>query len=580
MRNGIGRRPRRMTFNRHPMLRNIADWIFANGNILTFHPRIPHAHALAVAGDRILALGSTRELQRMRGRETRWVDLKGATVIPGLLDAHAHMDREGLKFLYPSLAPCRSVSDIKKLVLKLASRRPAGEWIVTMPVGSPPFYLDVPDCLDDKRMPDRKDLDAAAPAHPVYLRGIWGFWNKPPIFYALNSMALRAAGISRDTVAPRGVEIAKDAAGEPTGVLIEHNVTPILEFTLLKSAPRFTDEDRVRALQDGQRRYHARGVTSIYEGHGVAPELLSAYRELHENGALSMRSHLVVSPTWRSREEAERDIRNMASWAGGTGIGDGLLRVAGTYLGYGGDAEISRTLIAGLPYTGWAGFAEQAHDAETYRALARLARSYGLRLNTIVGGKLDELLDIWEEIDREAPLRNQRWTLVHLARATTRDLQRIRWLGAVATTNPLSHIYSPRSHRLRDIGDGEEWLPHRELIRSRIPCGIGTDNKIADPFVALWSVVAREDFSGGVIGPRQRLTVYQALRQLTAGGAQVIGRHRELGSLAPGKLADLVVLSDNPLSMPVSKVPEIRACLTMVGGRPVHRDGAPRGAET
>jgi predicted amidohydrolase YtcJ len=560
------------------MRRIVADWIFANGEILTFHPRVPRAEAMAISGDRVVALGSARELQRMRGRDSRWVDLEGGTVIPGLADAHAHMDREGLKFLYPSLASCGSIADIKVLIRR--SRPAAGRWIVTMPVGSPPFYLNVPECLEEKRMPDRKDLDAAAPKHPVYIRGIWGFWNKPPIFSAANSMALRIAGITRDTVAPYGIEIVRDAAGEPTGVFIEHNVTPIIEFTLMKAAPRFTLPDRIRALKDGQRRYHARGVTSIYEGHGIAPELLSAYRHLHESGGLSMRSHLAVSPTWRSRQEAERDIPNLASWAGGGGIGDGLLRVVGIYLGYGGDAEISRILTEGLPYTGWAGFAEQAHDPETYRALARLARSHGLRVNTIVGDKLEELLEIWEEIDRDAPLRSEHWTLVHLARVAPRDLQRIRRLGAVATTNPLSHIYSPRSHRLRDIGDGEDWLPHRELVRARIPFGLGTDNKLADPFVALWSVVAREDFAGAtVIGPGQRLNVYQALQQLIAGGAQVIGRQRELGSFAPGKLADLVVLSENPLSMAVSKIPNIQVTLTMVGGRPVYRNDPPKGAE-
>ena len=561
------------------MSRIVADWIFANGEIFTFHPRVPRAEAVAISGDRIVALGSTRQLRYVRGPETRWVDLEKATVIPGLVDAHAHMDREGLKFLYPSLSSCRSIADIKSLIRRLILHRPAGEWIVTMPVGSPPFYLNVPDCLEEKRMPDRSDLDAAAPDRPVYIRGIWGFWNKPPIYYAVNSVTLSLTGITRDTVAPTGIEIVKDAAGEPTGVFIEHNVTPILEFTLLKSAPRFALPDRLRAVKDAQRRYHARGVTSIYEGHGVAPELLAAFRELHAGGGLSMRSHLAVSPAWRSREEAERDISNLASWAGGDGIGDGLLRVAGVYLGYGGDAEISRVLTEGLPYTGWAGFVEQAHDPETYRVLARLARRYGLRVNTIVGAKLEELLEIWEEIDKEAPLGRQRWILVHLARVTARQMQRIHRLGALATTNPLSHIYSPRSHRLRDIGDGEEWLPHRELLRQRVPFGIGTDNKIADPFVALWSVVAREDFSGGVIGPRQRLTVKQALRQLTAGGASVIGRERDLGSLAPGKLADLVVLGENPLSVPVSRLPEIRVRLTMVGGRAVHRNDPPKGAE-
>jgi predicted amidohydrolase YtcJ len=560
------------------MTSKVADWIFVNGNVLTCAARLARAQGIAVGGGRILALGSARELRALRGRETRWVDLGGATVIPGIIDAHAHMDREGLKFLYPSLESCRSISDIQSLIRRLAAQRSNGEWIVTMPVGAPPFYLDVPDCLAEKRMPDRRDLDAAAPNHPVYIRGIWGFWNKPPIYYAANSMALRQAGITRNSAAPSGIEIAKDATGEPTGVFIEHNVTPILEFTLMKAAPRFTGADRLRALRDAQRRYHARGVTAIYEGHGVAPELLTAFRELHAGGGLTMRSHLALSPTWGSRDEAERDIPNLASWAGGDGVGDERLRAAGIFLSYGGDAAISRVLTEGLPYTGWAGFAEQTHDPDTYRALAALARSCGLRINTIVGGKLDELLEIWEEIDRQAPLRDQRWMLVHLAKVTRRQMERIHRLGAVATTNPLSHLYSPRSNRVRDIGDGEEWLPHRALLRERVRFGVGTDNKIADPFVELWSIVARQDFSGAVIGPSQRLTVRQALRQLTLGGTAVIGRERELGSLAPGKLADLLVLSEDPLSVSIDDLPKIRVRLTMVGGQVVHRENPPEGA--
>lgn len=558
---------------------NAADWIFANGEIVTCDARVPRAEAIAIAGERVVALGSTRKLRHLRGRETRWVELAGATVIPGLVDAHAHMDREGLKFLAPSLADCRSISDIKALIHRLAARSSPGEWIITMPVGAPPFYPDVPHCLTEKRMPDRRDLDAAARDHPVYIRGIWGFWNKPPIFYAANSLALSRAGITRESVAPSGVEIVKDAAGEPTGVFIEHNVTPILEFTLFSAAPRFTLSDRLRALKNAQQRYHARGVTCIYEGHGVAPELLAAFRELHAAGGLSMRSYLAVSPTWRSRAEAEHDIPDLASWCGGAGIGDDRLRIAGIYLAYGGDAEISRILTQSLPYTGWAGFVQQAHNPDTYRALAGLARHHRVRVNTIVGANLEELLDIWEAIDRKAPLRGQRWVLVHLARVTESQLQRIKRLGAVATTNPLSHIYAPRSPRMRDIGDGEEWLPHRHLLRSRIPFGIGTDNKIADPFVALWSVVAREDFSGAVIGARQKLTVHQALRQLTLGGASIVGRERELGSLAPGKIADLAILSDNPLSIAVPEIPKIRARLVMTGGRVVHRDDPPKGSE-
>jgi predicted amidohydrolase YtcJ len=557
-----------------------ADWILANGRILTFDRRAPRVEAVAIGDDRILAVGASREMRRWRGRGTRWVDLKGATVIPGLVDAHAHLDREGLKFLFPSLASCRSIADIQALLRRLAQGRQAGQWIVTMPVGQPPFYLRVPECLAEKRMPTRWDLDGAAPAHPVYIRGIWGYWNKPPIFAAANSLALRLAGITRETAAPKSVEILKDAAGELTGVFIEHNVIPILEFTLMKAVPRFTHADRVRALKESQRRYHARGVTSVYEGHGVAPEVLRVYRELHGRGALTMRTHLALSPAWRSLEEAGRQIPDLGSWAGGSGIGDSLLRICGIYLGYGGDPEVSRVLKEELPYTGWAGFVEQANDPGTYQVLVRLAAGHGLRVNTIVTNQLREVLDAWEGVDRESPLRRRRWQLIHLARARASDLDRIRRVGAVVVTNPISYLYRSGAEALNAGRTGEDWLPHRALLRARVPFALGTDNKPPDPFLALRAVVARQDLStGAVIGPNQRLTPAEALRAFTLGGACVLGREHKLGSLTPGKLADLAVLSSDPLSVPVSELPDIRVRLTMVGGRPVHRHDPPEGAE-
>ena len=117
---------------------NAADWIFANGEIVTCDARVPRAEAIAIAGERVVALGSTRKLRHLRGRETRWVELAGATVIPGLVDAHAHMDREGLKFLAPSLADCRSISDIKALIHRLAARSSPGEWITGICSGTAP----------------------------------------------------------------------------------------------------------------------------------------------------------------------------------------------------------------------------------------------------------------------------------------------------------------------------------------------------------------------------------------------------------------------------------------------------------
>jgi predicted amidohydrolase YtcJ len=492
-------------------------------------------------------------------------------VIPGLVDAHAHLDREGLKLIYPSLARCRSIADIKRLIRTHAAHRKPGEWIVTMPVGAPPFYQGVPDCLADRRWPTRADLDAAAPDHPVYIRGIWGYWNRPPVYSVANSRALALAGVTRETVPPPGVEIVKDAAGQPTGVFVEHNLIQVLEFTMMRAAPRFTPDDRRRALRASQRRYAARGVTAVYEGHGIAPEVLAVYRDSHARGEVRLRCTLAVSPTWGAAEAA-RAIPGLAAWAGGRGLGDDRLRVGGICLHYGGDAGVARILHASQPYTGWAGFVESANDPAAYLEQAELAARHGLRVNTLVTRCLPEVLDVWEEVARRHPIRDLRWVLVHLNAATPEQLARIRRLGAVATTNPISYLYRSAGDEVAKLGgDADQLLPHRSLARHRIPFGIATDNKPADPWVAFAAVVARRDMrTGMVVGERERLTRAQALAALTVGGAWVTFAERDRGRLAPGWAADLAVLEHDPLAAPLEDLVGQTARLTMVGGEIVH----------
>jgi predicted amidohydrolase YtcJ len=548
-----------------------ADWILGNGRIVTLDARKPTASALAVQGDRVVAVGTRADVRPWRDRRTRVIDLHGATVVPGLVDAHAHLDREGLKFLYPSLARCRSIRDVQALVRRLASTRAPGEWIVTMPVGTPPFYLDAPGGLQEKRWPTRADLDAAAPDHPVYIRGIWGYWNKPPVYSVANSAALARAGITRATVPPPGVEIQRDAAGEPTGVFVERNAIQVVEFTLMRAAPRFTHADRRRALRDSLARYAARGVTGVYEGHGVAPEVVRVYRETHEEGALTLRCSLALSATWEGVDEARRAIPELASWAGGRGMGDDRLRLGGLCLHHGGDPEVARLLHAGQPYTGWAGFVESANSPEAYREQAELAAQTGLRISTLVTRSLPRVLDVWEAVATRWPIAALRWVLVHLHTASGKDLARMHALGAVATTNPISYLWRSGGAEAHALGDAAQLLPHRSLARARVPFGLATDNKPADPWLAFVAVVARRDMATGEsLGEGERLTRLQALRALTVGGAYVTFAERERGVLAPGYAADLAVLDRNPLTAPLDEVAGVECTLSMVGGRVVH----------
>jgi predicted amidohydrolase YtcJ len=563
--------PPRPTFAGAPPI--AADTVLLNARIHTQDPGRLSATALAVAGGRIVAVGRDADMRAWRGRGTRVIDLGGATVTPGLVDAHAHMDREGLKLLCPSLAGCRSIADIQRVVKRRAAAAAPGEWIVTMPVGRPPFYLDPAGGLAEKRWPTRADLDAAAPDHPVYVRGIWGYWNRPPVHSVANTAALRRAGITRDTVPPKGVEIQKDAAGEPTGVFVEHNLIQVIEFTLMREAPRFTHADRLRALAESQRRYAARGVTAVYEGHGVAPEVLAVYREARERGRLRLRAWLAVSPTWPAAD-ARDAIPAVASWAGGRGLGDELLRVGGIALHAGGDPEVARILHASQPYTGWAGFVESANDPEAYQAQCELAAARGLRVNTIVTRSLPDVLRAWEAVAARHPIAGLRWVLVHLHVATPDQLARIRRLGAGATTNPISYLWRSGAAEAERAGGPDAMIPHRSLARLGIPFGIATDNKPADPWLAFRAAVERRDMATGAdLGPGERLTRRQALHALTLGGAWLGFAEREQGVLAPGRRADLAAFDQDPLAMPLGEVESLACRLTMVGGTIVHGAG-------
>ena len=297
--------------------------------------------------------------RRIVGPQTRHFDMKGRTIVPGLTDGHAHMDRHGLRTVFPALGPVRSIKDIQDRIRELARGKKPGEWIVTMPIGDPPFYLGVPGTLSEKRWPTRQELDAAAPDNPVYIRSIWGYWRGTlPIVSCANTAALKRVGVTRNTVSPLpSVQIEKDANGDPTGVFVENDFAPLAELIWFREAASFSDEDRLRTLPESARAYHSFGTTSIFEGHGVASELLRAYRRAHKAGTLTMRATLCLSANWTTVGDAPLGpfIEAWLSLLGEPGIGDDMLKMGGLYVQPGLTPEDQVRAQAG-PYTGWAGF--------------------------------------------------------------------------------------------------------------------------------------------------------------------------------------------------------------------------------
>lgn len=549
------------------------DTILHNGKIITIDAHDAIHQAIALRGQRILAVGSDADLLPLAGPGTVRLNLNGRTVIPGIVDIHAHLDREGLKTIYPTLEGLRSIAEIQQRVKELAAATAPGQWVVTMPIGDPPNYADLPQSLAEGRFPNRYDLDAVAPHHPVYLKGIWTPWNVPPSVSIANSAALQLAGINRHTESPdSGVTIEKDENGEPTGVFVDTGRYPSVEFTLMQMVPRFTREQRVTALQESMRLYNSVGTTGTYEGHGVAPEVLQAYKEVWDAGAMTVRANLTVSPNWPSVAAAAAEMETWGHSFSGPGFGDEFLRISGYFIQYGGTPYLAAARSSQLPYTGWAGFNESYHSPDFFAAAVRLAAQNNLRVNTLVREPLEPVLQVFEEVNRVIPLRGRRWTLAHVLHTSDDQLARIRNLGLLVETIPLTELWLRGGPYLEDPARAEGAVAHRRYLERGVDFSFGTDNKPYNPFATLWAAVARrERVTDRALGPSQCLTRLEALRAFTVGGARFSFDERQRGSLEPGKLADLAVLSDDLLNIPEPEIPQLNSQLTILGGQIVHQ---------
>lgn len=555
-----------------PVVTEPASFVFRGGNVLPLDGQEGGATAIAIRGDRIAAVGDDVRIQPYVGSATKVVDLAGRTVIPGFNDAHAHMDREGLKLRRLSLVGCRTIAELLDRIANAAKTRKPGEWIVTMPVGEPPHFFDPLATIAEGRLPDRYELDRVAPDNPVYIQGVFGNWGKPPGYSALNSRGLALNGLTRDTK-PRytGLDIQKDANGEPTGIIVENNPRPAVEFDLLRAVPRFSFEDRVEGIVDSMRIYNAVGTTSIYEGHGVSAQTLAAYRLLWESERLTVRTALVLSPTWADFTEATRICRDWLAFARGRGLGDEWLNVSGVHIAWGGNRVLADIARADLPNTGWSGFVEQANSPKEFRDYCFLLAENDLRLNVIVSDQLHEIVPILEEVASRYPLASRRWVIQHVARSRLSDLQKLKSLGLMVTTIPVYFLWKGGHWYLNDADGGNSVVPHRDLLDLGVPTATATDNIPYDPFFTLWAMTARQErITRREIGAKQRISNEEALRMLTIAGAHVTFEEDRKGPLRPGNFADLAVLSADPTTVSPEELLAIRTSLTMVGGKIVH----------
>jgi predicted amidohydrolase YtcJ len=534
-----------------------ADTILTGGVVHTIDPSRPSATALAIAGDRILALGDDATIEELAGPGTRRVDLAGRTVIPGFNDAHIHLWKEGMLLSQVNARPAAAPS-IEALVAAFGARAaatPPGQWIEGR------GYDETR--LAERRHPTRHDLDRAAPEHPLVLGRTCGH------IIVANSRALELAGVTAATPDPPGGEIDHDASGEPTGVLRE------TAMALVRSIqPPPTEDELARALIGAGRKCLALGITAIGEP-GVDPRTVGVYRRLDAEGRLPLRCDVMamtILPDGRRAAPPQ-------PWRG-------RLAKCDTVKLFSDGGLSSGTAALSIPYRNRHDCGLPRFPAEQLAREVRLVYDAGLTVavhaigDRVIGELLDAfealgigdrgLGDVIESSNSQSLIPNPRLRIEHFGLPNAEHLRRASELGAMVATQPSF---------LHDIGDTilhhlpealvPQCYPFRAMLDAGLVVAFSSDGPVigdVSPLLGLQSAALRRTRSGRLIARGEAIAVEQALWCFTAGSAIVSGEADRLGRLAPGYLADLVVLGDDPLAAPLDRLPEIGVDQAWVGG--------------
>ena len=531
-------------FSLFPLEQEKPDVILYNGNILTVNDQQPHAEAVAVRRDRFLAVGSNSDVLNLSSAASKKIDLGGKTVTPGFIDAHSHPAEAGLMHLRMVDCDLRSISAIQAALRERAAKTPAGEWVLG-------FKYD-----DTKTQEGRPltvaDLDAAVPDHPVHIEHRGGHTT-----YS-NSLAFKMAGIDEKTPDPPGGKIDRDpATGKLTG-----RVAETANDFFDKAIPlHFTRDDHREGVKLISKMLARTGITSATEAQGTPTDLL-AYQDAHESGDLLYRAYCFINFHF---------LDAMIAAGNRTGLGDEWVRIGAVKLVC--DGSISeRTARLSTPYEGRPNdYGILVMTEEELYTHGRKAHLAGWQIGTHSNGDvaIDSTLRVYERLQKEHPRRDPRFRLEHCTVVNDSLIARIKALGAIPT--PFSTYVYYHGEKMRFYG--AERLNHMFALRSFIDAGIrptqASDYPPGEfiPMMALQSEVTRTDMKGNVWGPKQRITVEEAIRVGTLNGAYASYEENLKGSIEVGKLADLVVLGRDPLKENPSTLVTIPVERTMAGGR-------------
>lgn len=525
----------------------VPDVVIVNAKVRTVDAKVPAAQAIAVCGEIIARVGTTEDVRRMAGPATRVIDAQGRLVVPGFNDAHVHLIDGANEIVGVDLRPAKDEADFVRRLGEYARRLPKGRWILG-------GYWDH-EAWPGKALPTRKLIDAATPDHPVFVQRLDGHMG------VANSLAIALAGVTRETQAPDGGTIERDASGEPAGVFKDNAMGLVL-----KAVPEPTLEETIAKARAALRHAASLGVTTIQDM-TASPTELRAYQALRAGGELTARIYSIQN----------HGIDGLKAAGITTGFGDDWLRVGGIKLFADGSMG-SATAAFFAPYDSdpkTSGLLLQPPDAlerAVFDADAAgfqpVVHAIGDRANAIV-------LDILERLRQARGARDRRPRIEHAQVVRAADKPRFAALGVIASIQP-SHCIDDMRWAEQRIGKARsaDAYNFKSFVDAGARIAFGTDWYVEplNPMLGLYAAVTRQFPDGTPPGgwfPNERITMAQAVEYYTLGSAYAEFAETRKGSLTAGKLADLVVLSQDLFTIAPAEILETRPVLTMVGGRVV-----------
>ena len=532
-----------------------ADLLVRNAKVWTVDAGRPQAEALAVIGERIVAVGSSAEIEAWRGPQTRVIDAGGKRVLPGFNDAHVHFISGGMQLDAVQLKNAASPQEFVRLIGERAKASAKGEWILGGNWDETKW--------SPANLPTRELIDNVTPDNPVFVTRYDGHMG------VANSLALRMAGITAKTADPAGGTIVRDAQGNPSGAL-KDAATGLIE----KVIPPLTHEQRIKVIKRSMNHAASLGVTSVQ--HMVAEyEDIAAYAELLDKGELITRIYAAPLIT-HVDDEAKIGIRRAF---GGPYLRIGALKAfadgsLGSGTAYFYEPFLNQGDNHGL-------LSDEMQPLSLMQERIRKADAAGLQLciHAIGDHAISIILDMYAETEKEHGPADRRFRIEHVQHMAAKDFQRFADLQVTASVQPYHAIDDGRFAEGKIGHDrSSRTYAFRTLLDHGVRLALGTDWEVAplDPMQTIYAAVTRATLDGKNPGgwfPEQKLTVAEAVQAYTMGSAYAEFQDKEKGSITPGKFADVVLLSDDIFSIAPEKIKDVQVVTTILGGRVIYERG-------